>query len=124
MLERMPLPTFLEWIEYYKLEPFGEERADLRAGIVASTIANVNRGKGQRAYKPSEFMPKFGDKVRKTAKQMWQTLMAFSSAQNATVRAEPNGESDSQSCSEPDSSDEVLPSKDDERPEDGQGLQH
>ena len=37
--------------------PFGDERADLQAGIVASTIANVNRGKNTSAYKPEDFMP-------------------------------------------------------------------
>lgn len=42
---------------YYQLEPFGEERDDLRSGIIASTIANANRGKGQKPFKPSDFMP-------------------------------------------------------------------
>ena len=45
-----------EWIEYSKVEPL-EYRADLRAGIVASTLANVNRGKNQKAFKPEDFMP-------------------------------------------------------------------
>lgn len=48
-----------EWIAYYQLEPFGEERADMRAAIIASTIANVNRSKGQKAYKVEDFMPRF-----------------------------------------------------------------
>ncbi len=45
---------------YLSLEPIGEERADLRSGIVASVIANANRKKGTRAFKPDDFMPKFG----------------------------------------------------------------
>lgn len=47
---------------YYELEPWGERRADLRAGIVASTIANVNRDPKRRAkaYAPEEFMPREG----------------------------------------------------------------
>ena len=48
-----------EWQAYYNLEPWGEERADLRAGIVASTIANVFRGKGSPPKKPKDFMPDF-----------------------------------------------------------------
>ena len=49
-----------EWIAYYQLEPWGEERADLRAGIVASTIANVNRSaKRTKPYTPRDFMPRF-----------------------------------------------------------------
>lgn len=57
---RMPYRILREWYDYATLEPFGEERADLRAGIVASTIANVFRGKRQRPFKPAYFMPKFG----------------------------------------------------------------
>lgn len=49
----------LEWGDYYALEPFGEMRADLRAGSICSTIANVNRDPAKRAqaYVPSDFMP-------------------------------------------------------------------
>lgn len=43
-----------EWMAYYKLEPWGEERADIRAAIVARTVAS------QWAKEPPEleaFMP-------------------------------------------------------------------
>jgi hypothetical protein len=46
-----------EWQIYDAIEPFGEQRADLRAGIISSTIANVNRGKGQKAFSATDFMP-------------------------------------------------------------------
>lgn len=42
---------------FYRLEPFGDERADLRAGIVASTVANSNRGKRGKITKATDFMP-------------------------------------------------------------------
>lgn len=45
-----------EWAEYDKLEPFGQGRADLRAGIVASTVANVNRAPDQKLYTPEDFI--------------------------------------------------------------------
>jgi hypothetical protein len=35
-----------------------EERAFLRAGIVASVIANCNRGKDTEPFTPQDFMPK------------------------------------------------------------------
>ena len=49
-----------EWKAYYSLEPFGEERADLRMGILASLIANVNRDtkKRQDPFVPADFIPK------------------------------------------------------------------
>ena len=45
------------WEAAYQAEPWGDVRADLGAGIVAATIANVNRGKDSPAYTPGEFMP-------------------------------------------------------------------
>lgn len=51
-----------EAMAYQNLDPHDQSRADLRAGIVASVIANVNRGKGSRSYKPADFMPQYGRK--------------------------------------------------------------
>ena len=62
------MQEFLDWVDYEKIEPFGEERADLRAGIIASTYANIHRGKG-KAFVPSDFMPKFGQKKKQ---QPWE----------------------------------------------------
>ena len=66
MLDQMSWTQFTEWWEYYSQYLFSEDRADLRAGIVASVIANVNAGKGKR-YKPADFIPKFGS-VRPAAR--------------------------------------------------------
>ena len=47
-----------EWAGYYSLEPFGSFREnDVPAGIIASTIANCNRTKHSRSFKPEDFMP-------------------------------------------------------------------
>lgn len=50
-----------EWMAFAELEPFGEERADLRAGIVASTVAEVNRNpkKRKQPFTPQDFLPTF-----------------------------------------------------------------
>lgn len=44
---------------YHQLEPWGEERADLRAGIIASTLANINRDpkRHPEPYGATDFMP-------------------------------------------------------------------
>lgn len=66
MLAQMPYRIWLEWREYAELEPFGEVRADLRAGIVASTIANcLARKKGQPAFRVKDFMPLFDQPERR-----------------------------------------------------------
>lgn len=61
LLARISSRELTEWMAYAQVEPFGEERGDLRAGIVASTIANVNRDtkKRRKPFEPEEFMPKF-----------------------------------------------------------------
>lgn len=58
MLDTMTFSQLQGWLAYYHLEPWGEERADLRMGITASTIANANRVKG-KALTPGDFMPDF-----------------------------------------------------------------
>lgn len=61
LLNELSSQQLAEWLAFFQLEPWGEERADLRAGIVASTIANVNRpAKRKKAFEPKEFMPQFG----------------------------------------------------------------
>ena len=56
--EEIDSAEFAEWRAYHEVDPFGEDRADLRSGIVASVVANANRTKG-RAFKPGDFMPDF-----------------------------------------------------------------
>lgn len=59
MLSEISSAQFAEWLAYSRLEPWGEDRDDLRMGIMASVIANSNRGKGKKPYKPQDFMPDF-----------------------------------------------------------------
>ncbi len=46
-----------EWQAYHGLEPLGERRADYRNALLASIIANVNRGADTDAYPISDFLP-------------------------------------------------------------------
>jgi len=59
MLAEISSRDFAGWMAYSRLEPWGEERDDLRMGIIASTIANANRPKNRKAYTPADFMPDF-----------------------------------------------------------------
>lgn len=61
MLERIPSRLLSEWVAFAQLEPFGEERADLRAGIVAAAVVNVQRAKGSAPVRPGDFMPRFDE---------------------------------------------------------------
>ena len=58
MLREMSMAELGGWLALYRVSPWGEMRADLRAGTIASVIANVNRDpkKRSRAYRPVDFM--------------------------------------------------------------------
>lgn len=45
---RMSVGEFRRWAQYLSEEPTIGERVDLIGGIIASTIANVNRGKSSK----------------------------------------------------------------------------
>lgn len=53
----MPSQEFTDWIAFYELNPFGEERADVRHAINTASVVNCW---SKKAYKPKDFMPKFG----------------------------------------------------------------
>ena len=69
MLERMSSVELTRWMIFYKRQPFGGDTQYLGHAITASTIANVNREKGKKAYKPEDFMPKF-KKEKQSTEQM------------------------------------------------------
>jgi hypothetical protein len=57
MDETMTVDEYRSWIAFYLEEPFGEVRADLRAGVISATMARVMGGKGSKRHTPLDFMP-------------------------------------------------------------------
>ena len=58
--EQMTGEEFGYWSALYRSDPWGEQRADLRAGIVAATVANYAgkmRGERSEPARPSDYMP-------------------------------------------------------------------
>lgn len=82
MLERMTADELSEWHAFYRLEPFGEERADLRNGIVASILVNTNLKKGAKATTPLDFMP-FADKKSQDASDQKAQFKQFTATMKA-----------------------------------------
>ena len=83
--ENMTVEEFQAWVMLEQIEPFGEFGAWLRAGIIASTMANIHRGKDQAAFSATDFMPevfapKKAEATPKTMKEKWMAIIA---AQNA-----------------------------------------
>lgn len=67
----MPLPLYLEWVAYSRLNPFGERRADLRAAQVAAAVFNARRTKqSQPVVKLEDMLLRFGA----SAADSWQPM--------------------------------------------------
>lgn len=64
----MPIAEYLAWQEYAEVEPWGSHYDDLRAGIVAAAVYNVNRDtkKCPNPFTALEFTPwnSLSDRVR------------------------------------------------------------
>lgn len=62
-----------EWIAYERITgPLGAARGDIQMAMLASVIANANRGKGSRVMKPDDFLPKWD----RGAQQDWRQMLA------------------------------------------------
>lgn len=72
MLRRMSSRELSEWIAFYNIEPFGEERQDLRNAMACCVMANAWRGKG-KAFKINDFMLRFEQK-KQSAETMKKLL--------------------------------------------------
>jgi len=67
--DRMSSREFVDWAAYFEAEPWGEERADLRMGIMAALTANIHASRGKR-FAPGDFMPKFGVPIERDVKDL------------------------------------------------------
>lgn len=70
----LPAQEVAIWESAYIAEPWGEARADLLSGIVASTIANANRSQDTQAFTASDFMPFYDRQQPETAPHDLETI--------------------------------------------------
>jgi len=86
--QRINAAEFSEWLMEYKLDPWGGDRADWRAAMIASTMCNIWSGSKNTTYKPADFMPQFNrSKRKKTTREMADAARAFCEAQAAFLGA-------------------------------------
>lgn len=57
MLSQMTARQFGEWAAFCAIEPIGDERADLRMGVLAATMNNRWRNKHEQPTQPVDYMP-------------------------------------------------------------------
>ncbi len=65
---------------YHQLEPFGSVTQYYGHAITSSVVANVMRGKGDKTYQPSDFMPKFEEKKPQSTDEMLQIAKIYTIA--------------------------------------------
>lgn len=85
LLARIDSRELTEWMAYYQIEPFGPERDDLNAGIIASTIANVNRGKKRKPYRPDDFVPRYDRAWQRQREPAWERMLKTVEALNKAM---------------------------------------
>ena len=67
----MSAREYAEWMAYSRVEPWGEERADLRAALICKVLADINTPKGKQGPKLEDFMLKFDrEKPTQTTDEM------------------------------------------------------
>lgn len=78
LLASCPAQELTDWRAYEQIAgPLGAERADVRTGIIAATIANVNRGKRGRAFKPKDFIIEWDRPAARTPQAMRNMLLSL-----------------------------------------------
>ena len=75
LLQRIDSHELAEWNAYFRLDPFGQDRQDIGAALVACTVANVNRSNDQDPYEIQDFMPRFG--VQEEQRQDWKDQLSL-----------------------------------------------
>lgn len=80
MLHEISYREFLEWESFSALEPFDEERMDIRFASLESLLMNINRDtkKKPTPFKITDALLRFGDsELEKPKKQTWQEQKAI-----------------------------------------------
>lgn len=91
MLERMSSAEISEWMAFYTLEPFGSEASYIGHAIVAATVANRHRNKGEKAHKMTEFIPDFRKKAQSVDQMIQFAEMMTTALGGQDLREEKDG---------------------------------
>lgn len=57
MLNRMSSAELAGWRAFSRVETIGEDRQDLRAGIISAAVFNANRSSKSKVHNPIDHMP-------------------------------------------------------------------
>ena len=82
---------YASWVAYHQIDPFGNERADFHAALIAWTMASTVRGKGP-APQLKDYFPDFAQKpkAKMDAQQLFDMMLMKTIAMGGKV-IRPNG---------------------------------
>ncbi|WP_299542016.1 hypothetical protein [uncultured Streptomyces sp.] len=84
LLARCSSEELTEWMAYEHVNgPIGGQRLDVLFAVLAATVSNTARGKGQRPKEPKDFLPKWDQGAAKEPAD-WRDMLAV--AQQFTRR--------------------------------------
>ena len=69
-------PEFVEWMAFDRLEPLGEQHADLRAALICKVLADINTPSGKRKMQITDFLLNFEKKTQSPEEMMQQVEYA------------------------------------------------
>ena len=84
MLDEMSSDELTEWAAFYRLDPWGEQRADLRQAMTTAATVNVHCGKG-KGVKAQDFMP-YTQKAAQTPEQIIEAMRMAKGLANGNSR--------------------------------------
>lgn len=87
MLARVGADELAEWQALYRIDPWGEGRADLRSAMICFILYQANRGKDSPDRKLTDFLPSFGEdeSERKTPEELKAALLGLTAAVGGTI---------------------------------------
>jgi hypothetical protein len=92
LMQRMPASLYAKWQAFDRIEPISLGwRGDHQAGVIASTMANLQRAHGRAPWKIKDFIPEFG-KRQKTARDLYGEMRAWALLNGAHSGATPGKE--------------------------------
>lgn len=87
MLDHIDARELSEWMAYYRVNPFGDERRDLNSACQQATMANV-LGNRKKRYTPKDFMIRFGAREQQDADSIIAQFRKFSHLTESMRRAD------------------------------------
>ncbi len=86
---RLSSREIVYWLAYFRLDPWGEERADVRAGVMALSALTPWRGKDAEALEPLDLLPDWsGERAERKRREKNEGMVAWIKAMSGAGEGE------------------------------------